>query len=200
MKFSPFFAIISSDTSKMKENPMNALKAPASPFATVLPGPAMPFLIGEIVISSRSWTKFVIASILLDVTNAPGGVMLVATDGRALEPTDAIRTGNFCELDGNGTPIEPDCEDDVIAPVRISDPIPEGFTNVECDLPKKYRQVLGLRLSGYKSSRYEIITCYLADSAFPENRWRYHGNDLVIESGADIIGWRYADDWLMPVK
>ena len=172
----------------------------APQFTTVIPGVDMPFAIGEVVISTRSWTRFVIADIIFGVTNAMNDIMLVATDGRALEPTEAIRTGNFCELDASSKPIVPPHEDDVISTVPDATLLPHGFVRVDDALPELYRPVLGLRPSGLTSSRYEVITCHVAEADSLLYRWRCHGNDSVLDSGANIIGWRYADDWLMPAQ
>lgn len=165
---------------------------------TVFPALDLPFLIGEVVISTRSWTRFIIAEVIFGVTNAIGDMMLVATDGRALEPAEAIRTGNFCELDADGKPIEPVHEDDVLAPAPDKAPILEGFTRVDDALPGIFRPVLGLRRSADSASRYEIVTCHVTKSQSPLYRWRCHGNDAVLAPGFNILAWRYADDWLMP--
>lgn len=77
-------------------------------------------------------------------------------------------------------------------------PLPSDFVSVLTALPKNNRPVLAIRLSGYVCSTFELLTARYMPVYRPLSPWRNISNDAVGDSGSDILGWRYADDWIKP--
>lgn len=76
--------------------------------------------------------------------------------------------------------------------------LPEGFTIVEDQLPVEDRPVLAIRLAAHTSATFEVMTARYQPGYRPHSPWRDLGNDAVTDSGKEILGWRYADEWLLP--
>lgn len=77
-------------------------------------------------------------------------------------------------------------------------PLPSGFVSVLAALPKEDRPVLAIRLSGYIGSTFELLTALYMPTYRPKSPWRDISHDAVGDSGSDILGWQYADDWIKP--
>lgn len=76
--------------------------------------------------------------------------------------------------------------------------LPAGFTPVAEALPEEDRPVLAIRRSGYISAGFEVVTACHQPTYRPRLPWRDLSGDSVMDDGADILGWRYADEWLLP--
>lgn len=74
--------------------------------------------------------------------------------------------------------------------------LPEGFTPVDQALPDEDRPVLAIRKAGYISAKFEVITARYQPTYRPLSPWRDISNDSVTDSGSEVLGWRYADEWL----
>lgn len=74
--------------------------------------------------------------------------------------------------------------------------LPEGFTPIAEALPKEGHPVLAIRRSGVISTKFEVISARYMPIYRPLSPWRDICNDAVTDSGAEVLGWRYADDWL----
>jgi hypothetical protein len=77
-------------------------------------------------------------------------------------------------------------------------PLPSGFVSVLTSVPRNDRPVLAIRLSGYVCSKFELMTARYIPAYRPLSPWRDISNEAVGDSGGDILGWRYADDWIEP--
>ena len=76
--------------------------------------------------------------------------------------------------------------------------LPAGFTSVDDALPTEDRPVLAIRKSGYITATFEVLTARHQPTHRPRAPWRDLSNDCVTESGGEVLGWRYADEWLLP--
>lgn len=76
--------------------------------------------------------------------------------------------------------------------------LPAGFIPATHTVPENDRPVLAVRKSGYINSAFEIMTARYMIDYRPKSPWRDVGGDSVTDSGADILGWKYADDLLLP--
>lgn len=76
--------------------------------------------------------------------------------------------------------------------------LPAGFTPVTEAVPENDRPVLAIRRSGYISATFEVMTARYMITYRPKSPWRDISNDAVGDSGEQILGWRYADDLLLP--
>lgn len=74
--------------------------------------------------------------------------------------------------------------------------LPEGFTPVTNALPKEDRPVLAIRESHYVSAKFELVTARYQPTYRPLAPWRDIGGDAITDRGAEVLGWRYADEWL----
>jgi len=77
-------------------------------------------------------------------------------------------------------------------------PLPSSFVSVLTAFPKEDRPVLAIRLSGYTCATFELLTVRYMLTYRPKSPWRDISNDAVGDSGSDILGWRYVDDWIKP--
>lgn len=78
----------------------------------------------------------------------------------------------------------------------MSKNIPEGFTPVEDGLPTEDKPVLAVREAATMSARYEVVTARHQPGYRPRAPWRDMGGDAITDSGSEVLGWRYADEWL----
>lgn len=76
--------------------------------------------------------------------------------------------------------------------------LPAGFTPIDESLPTEDRAVLAIRKSGYISAGFEVVTARYQPTYRPRLPWRDLSGDSVMDDGTDILGWRYADEWLLP--
>lgn len=76
--------------------------------------------------------------------------------------------------------------------------LPGGFIASTHTVPENDRPVLAFRKSGSTVCQYEIVTARYMIDYRPNSPWRDIGGDSVTDSGGEILGWRYADDLLMP--
>lgn len=76
--------------------------------------------------------------------------------------------------------------------------LPDGFASVDDKLPVEDRPVLAIRLACTTSAAFEVMTARYQPGYRPRSPWRDLGNDAVTDSGNVILGWRYADEWLLP--
>lgn len=77
--------------------------------------------------------------------------------------------------------------------------LPAGFTPVDQDLPTEDRPVLAIRRSGYISATFEVVTARYQPTYRPRMPWRDLSGDCITDDGTEVLGWRYADEWLLPV-
>lgn len=77
-------------------------------------------------------------------------------------------------------------------------PVPSGFVSVLSALPADDRPVLAIRLSGYVCATFELLTARYMPDDRPKLPWRDISDESVGGSGSDILGWRYAEDWIKP--
>ncbi|WP_454887335.1 hypothetical protein [Sphingomonas oryzagri] len=78
-------------------------------------------------------------------------------------------------------------------------PLPTGFLSILSALPQEDRPVLAIRLSGYSSSIFELLTARYMPTHRPRSPWRDVSGDAISDSGDDILGWTPAEDWIRPV-
>lgn len=77
--------------------------------------------------------------------------------------------------------------------------LPTGFTPVDQAVPENSRVVLAIRKAGYIGSVFEIMTARYMIDYRPNSPWRTITWDAVGDSGEQILGWKYADDQLLPM-
>jgi len=76
--------------------------------------------------------------------------------------------------------------------------LPAGFTPVDEAKPTEDRPVVGIRRAQTISAAFEVVTARYQPGYRPKAPWRDLGGDCVTDSGAELLGWRYADEWLQP--
>lgn len=76
--------------------------------------------------------------------------------------------------------------------------LPDGFASVDDELPVEDRPVLAIRLASTTGTAFEVMTARYQPGYRPRSPWRDLGNDAITDSGNVILGWRYADEWLLP--
>jgi hypothetical protein len=77
-------------------------------------------------------------------------------------------------------------------------PIPSGFVSVFGALPPENQPVLAIRLSGYISATFELMTACYMPTYRPRSPWRDISGDAIGDSGSDILGWQLAAEWIRP--
>lgn len=77
-------------------------------------------------------------------------------------------------------------------------PLPFGWTPVSDACPFHDKPVMAIRRSDYLSCQFEIITARYQPDYRPNSPWRMLCNNAVGDSGAHILGWCEAQDWLLP--
>lgn len=75
--------------------------------------------------------------------------------------------------------------------------LPAGFTPVAEGVPTEDRPVLAIRKSGYISATFEVVTARHQPTYRPRDPWRDLSGDSITDDGTEVLGWRYADEWLL---
>lgn len=81
-----------------------------------------------------------------------------------------------------------------IIPSHLSEELSE-FVSVDYP-PQDDKPVLAIRLSGYTSAKYELVTARYQPDFRPLDPWRDLGGDSIRDSGGPILGWKNAMRWL----
>lgn len=75
--------------------------------------------------------------------------------------------------------------------------LPEGWTKTPPFGSFRDTPILAIRLSGYTTSKYEILTVKYDPEYRPKQPWITLANDSVTDSGGAILGWRSIPrDWV----
>lgn len=77
-------------------------------------------------------------------------------------------------------------------------PIPMEFTSVFTALPDEDVPVLAIRASGYVCATFELLTARYMPTYRPRSPWRDISNESVFDSGAEVLGWMHAGNWIQP--